>query len=162
MRSNLMVNNDESSPYQRIAHPSRSHRSSLDQYLELPGSTTRAFHASPSPSQDFIDHSHSHRRDSQDGSGSHTPDTQPKGLPNVQPDFGYGASSSTSQERRDVNPARRQSVPLSWSGSSQSILKLSTIKKNAEKKQTLACLFCRERKIACGRPLEGSDDHTCK
>lgn len=29
-------------------------------------------------------------------------------------------------------------------------------------KQTLACLFCRERKIACGRPAEGSDDHTCK
>ncbi|KAG9227042.1 hypothetical protein CCMSSC00406_0010004 [Pleurotus cornucopiae] len=40
--------------------------------------------------------------------------------------------------------------------------KLSTIKKNAEKKQILACLFCRERKIACGRPPEGSEDPTCK
>ncbi|KAF9494253.1 hypothetical protein BDN71DRAFT_1449149 [Pleurotus eryngii] len=39
--------------------------------------------------------------------------------------------------------------------------KLSTIKKNAEKKQIMACLFCRERKIACGRPPEGSEDPTC-
>ncbi|KAL4261953.1 Zn(2)-C6 fungal-type domain-containing protein [Pleurotus pulmonarius] len=39
--------------------------------------------------------------------------------------------------------------------------KLSAIKKNAEKKQILACLFCRERKIACGRPPEGSEDPTC-
>ncbi|TFK61772.1 hypothetical protein BDN72DRAFT_777883 [Pluteus cervinus] len=30
-----------------------------------------------------------------------------------------------------------------------------------QKKQTLACLFCRERKIACGRPAEGSPDPTC-
>ncbi|KZP20265.1 hypothetical protein FIBSPDRAFT_742488 [Athelia psychrophila] len=30
-----------------------------------------------------------------------------------------------------------------------------------EKKQALACLFCRERKIACGRPEAGSDDPTC-
>ncbi|KAJ4473160.1 hypothetical protein J3R30DRAFT_3296896 [Lentinula aciculospora] len=29
------------------------------------------------------------------------------------------------------------------------------------KKQTLACLFCRERKIACGRPVPGSFDTTC-
>ncbi|KIL57414.1 hypothetical protein M378DRAFT_87984 [Amanita muscaria Koide BX008] len=30
------------------------------------------------------------------------------------------------------------------------------------KKQNLACLFCRDRKIACGRPAEGSLDQTCK
>ncbi|KAF7979789.1 hypothetical protein HWV62_40832 [Athelia sp. TMB] len=30
-----------------------------------------------------------------------------------------------------------------------------------EKKQALACLFCRERKIACGRPEAGSADPTC-
>ncbi|KAM6503048.1 hypothetical protein JOM56_003025 [Amanita muscaria] len=29
------------------------------------------------------------------------------------------------------------------------------------KKQNPACLFCRERKIACGRPMEGSLDQTC-
>jgi hypothetical protein len=30
------------------------------------------------------------------------------------------------------------------------------------KKPSLACTFCRERKIACGRPAEGSIDPTCK
>ena len=30
------------------------------------------------------------------------------------------------------------------------------------KKLGLACLFCRERKIACGRPSESSPDQTCK
>ncbi|KAJ7264035.1 hypothetical protein B0H12DRAFT_1230795 [Mycena haematopus] len=29
------------------------------------------------------------------------------------------------------------------------------------KKQALSCYFCRERKIACGRPDEGSPDGTC-
>ena len=35
-------------------------------------------------------------------------------------------------------------------------------KKGASKKQYLACLFCRERKIACERPAEGIADSTCK
>lgn len=35
-------------------------------------------------------------------------------------------------------------------------------KKNGEKKPPLACLFCRGRKIACGPPIPGGDDHTCK
>jgi len=30
------------------------------------------------------------------------------------------------------------------------------------KKLGLACLFCREREIACGRPLESNPDQTCK
>ncbi|KAJ7110246.1 hypothetical protein C8R43DRAFT_167290 [Mycena crocata] len=30
------------------------------------------------------------------------------------------------------------------------------------KKQALSCFFCRERKIACGRPDEGSTDQSCK
>ncbi|KAF8954281.1 hypothetical protein BDZ97DRAFT_1677226 [Flammula alnicola] len=29
------------------------------------------------------------------------------------------------------------------------------------KKPSLACTFCRERKVACGRPPEGSPDPTC-
>ncbi|KAJ6533364.1 hypothetical protein B0H10DRAFT_1935444, partial [Mycena sp. CBHHK59/15] len=29
------------------------------------------------------------------------------------------------------------------------------------KKQALSCFFCRERKIACGRPEEGSPDGRC-
>jgi hypothetical protein len=42
------------------------------------------------------------------------------------------------------------------------VLKLTTTKKVAEKKQALACLFCRERKIACGRPDPENVDQTCK
>ncbi|OAX34272.1 hypothetical protein K503DRAFT_699034, partial [Rhizopogon vinicolor AM-OR11-026] len=30
-----------------------------------------------------------------------------------------------------------------------------------QKKQVLACSFCRERKIACGRPSAHSRDRTC-
>jgi len=41
--------------------------------------------------------------------------------------------------------------------------KLHAVKKsNTDGKQTLACLFCRERKIACGRPAGGSADSPCK
>ena len=32
----------------------------------------------------------------------------------------------------------------------------------SDRKPTLACLFCRGRKIACGQPLPGSVDKTCK
>ncbi|TFK54565.1 hypothetical protein OE88DRAFT_1655298 [Heliocybe sulcata] len=38
----------------------------------------------------------------------------------------------------------------------------TTAKKVCEKKPVLACLFCRGRKIACGPPLPGSKDKTCK
>ncbi|KAJ3726639.1 hypothetical protein C8R42DRAFT_717503 [Lentinula raphanica] len=37
----------------------------------------------------------------------------------------------------------------------------SLFQRDTPKKQTLACLFCRERKIACGRPVPGSFDMTC-
>ncbi|KAJ8591807.1 hypothetical protein M405DRAFT_734410 [Rhizopogon salebrosus TDB-379] len=41
-------------------------------------------------------------------------------------------------------------------------MKTSAPRKNGEqKKQALACLFCRERKIACGRPSAHSPDQTC-
>jgi len=36
-----------------------------------------------------------------------------------------------------------------------------TKKPGEQKKQALACLFCRERKIACGRPPAHSPDQTC-
>lgn len=41
-------------------------------------------------------------------------------------------------------------------------LELNMPKKPAEKKPVMACLFCRERKIACGPPPEDSADRTCK
>ncbi|KAI6023753.1 hypothetical protein BKA83DRAFT_679110 [Pisolithus microcarpus] len=40
-------------------------------------------------------------------------------------------------------------------------LSKSTKKGGEQKKQALACLFCRERKIACGRPSAHSPDQTC-
>lgn len=63
-----------------------------------------------------------------------------------------------------ASPSRQQSVPsdTAYPGSSQSVLKMTTPKKVTEKKQALACLFCRERKIACGRPDPESDNQTCK
>ena len=39
---------------------------------------------------------------------------------------------------------------------------LASKKLASDKMQTLACLFCHGRKIACGPPLLGSPDWTCK
>ena len=44
----------------------------------------------------------------------------------------------------------------------QGVLKLPSTKRSARRKPVLACLFCRERKIACGAPPVGSADLTCK
>jgi hypothetical protein len=33
---------------------------------------------------------------------------------------------------------------------------------DVRRQPSLACFFCRERKIACGRPAEGTTDRTCK
>ena len=44
----------------------------------------------------------------------------------------------------------------------QGVLKLPSTKRCARRKPVLACLFCRERKIACGAPPVGSADPTCK
>lgn len=67
---------------------------------------------------------------------------------------------------RSASPRHQEQKPdisgSAYPGSTQSILKLSNAKKVSEKKQALACLFCRERKIACGRPDPDSEDQTCK
>ena len=60
-------------------------------------------------------------------------------------------------------PSTHSASPPSYNpGASQSVLKLTSARKPAEKKQALACLFCRERKIACGRPDPENEDQTCK
>lgn len=51
-----------------------------------------------------------------------------------------------------LHPSRGGSMPLS---------PLPT-RRQLEKKPPLACLFCRGRKIACGPPIPGSTDRTCK
>ncbi|KAF8652860.1 hypothetical protein AX16_004109 [Volvariella volvacea WC 439] len=79
----------------------------------------------------------------------------------------HGISGSTSVPRLSqrgnlgpLRPARRSSAPA---GHTMALpLGPNTTGSTGEgKKQTLACLFCRERKIACGRPAEGSLDPTC-
>jgi hypothetical protein len=35
-------------------------------------------------------------------------------------------------------------------------------KRRVDRKPTLVCLFCHGRKIACGGPLPGGVDKTCK
>ncbi|KAF8233666.1 hypothetical protein L208DRAFT_879138 [Tricholoma matsutake] len=56
-------------------------------------------------------------------------------------------------ERRNGTPSPRASGNLKM---------LSGKKGNDVRRQpSLACFFCRERKIACGRPAEGSVDRTC-
>jgi hypothetical protein len=42
------------------------------------------------------------------------------------------------------------------------MFKINQVKKIGPKKQTMACLFCRERKIGCTRPAEDNPDQTCK
>ncbi|KAI6112857.1 hypothetical protein F5141DRAFT_743038 [Pisolithus sp. B1] len=52
------------------------------------------------------------------------------------------------------------STNATWSNPDDPLSK-STKKGGEQKKQALACLFCRERKIACGRPSAHSPDQTC-
>ena len=66
--------------------------------------------------------------------------------------------------RRTWTSMRAMTRPPSYPGSSQLVLKLRKSKKRTsqDKKQPLACWFCRERKIVCGRPDPNSSDRTCK
>lgn len=52
-------------------------------------------------------------------------------------------------------------MPTTWPIPDDQVIK-GTKKPGEQKKQALACLFCRERKIACGRPPAHSPDQTCK
>jgi len=63
--------------------------------------------------------------------------------------------------RKNLPDGERQSVTPSPRTSGNKIL---SGKKGADvrRQPSLACFFCRERKIACGRPAEGSVDRTCK
>ncbi|KAJ8488172.1 hypothetical protein ONZ45_g14059 [Pleurotus djamor] len=75
------------------------------------------------------------------------------------------SSSYESQDSETLNAPMLQAhvmgVPMHQDPLEYKLPRLSSVKKNSDKKQILACLFCRERKIACGRPPEGSEDPTC-
>ena len=72
--------------------------------------------------------------------------------------------SSRSSSTRSSSTESRRSRTLSPSSRNKGVLKKIMMKRGGseQKKQNLACLFCRERKIACGRPPDGSDDPSCK
>lgn len=88
-------------------------------------------------------------------------------------EYSPGGSHQSHSPARSLSPkGKKRAISRSWSprlkstSPKRSALRLSPApasKKSApEKKQTLACLFCRGRKIACGPPLLGSPDRTCK
>ncbi|KDQ27348.1 hypothetical protein PLEOSDRAFT_176457 [Pleurotus ostreatus PC15] len=72
---------------------------------------------------------------------------------------------SPSRSRRSPSP-RLETYPASSCSlepeMSPAPLSPLSDEKPLEKKPPLACLFCRGRKIACGPPLPGSKDRTCK
>jgi hypothetical protein len=72
---------------------------------------------------------------------------------------------SRSSSTRSSSTESRRSRTLSPNSRNKGVLKTIMMKRGGseQKKQNkLACLFCRERKIACGRPPDGSDDPSCK
>ncbi|KAH7881802.1 hypothetical protein F5I97DRAFT_667173 [Phlebopus sp. FC_14] len=71
---------------------------------------------------------------------------------------------SNKRINRTSEPIRQENTILSttatWHNPDDPIIK-GAKKGGEQKKQALACLFCRERKIACGRPSAYSPDQTC-
>lgn len=82
-----------------------------------------------------------------EGSGAQTSPPVPERL-NV------AGSAEASQD----NPMKQIPPPRAVGRTST----FSVDRPSTKKKLGLACLFCRERKIACGRPSESSADQTCK
>ncbi|KAH9024531.1 hypothetical protein EDB84DRAFT_1506581 [Lactarius hengduanensis] len=69
----------------------------------------------------------------------------------------------TSSIHLDMNAASPSQVPAPASALNPmtGVLKLPSRNRSARHKARMACLFCRERKIACKAPPEGSADRTC-
>jgi hypothetical protein len=69
--------------------------------------------------------------------------------------------SRHASRRKNLTEGERRGASSSPRASGNKVL--SGKKGNDVRRQpSLACFFCRERKIACGRPAEGSTDRTCK
>ena len=61
-----------------------------------------------------------------------------------------------------VQTSRHQTKsPSPWAQQAQGSM-INHKGRSLDKKPALTCLFCRGRKIACGAPLPGSKDKTCK
>ncbi|KAH9023339.1 hypothetical protein EDB85DRAFT_327538 [Lactarius pseudohatsudake] len=72
-------------------------------------------------------------------------------------DIGTPTSSTNGASSSQVPPPASAPNPKAGQG----VLKLPSTKRSARRKPAIACLFCRERKIACGAPPVGSADPTC-
>ncbi|PBK73404.1 hypothetical protein ARMSODRAFT_952458 [Armillaria solidipes] len=70
-------------------------------------------------------------------------------------------SSFRVDEKLDAAASKRQPAATLVKAIKQPVKALPAHKRAVGKKPSLACLFCRGRKIACGPPLPGSTDKTC-
>ncbi|KAF9458893.1 hypothetical protein BDZ94DRAFT_1172682 [Collybia nuda] len=62
-------------------------------------------------------------------------------------------TGSKEYEQVEVSPPTTPTTPTQ--------IDYSAKRNPLRRRPSLACFFCRERKIACGRPAEGSPDPTC-
>jgi hypothetical protein len=92
--------------------------------------------------------------------------TNPKRCHPKQPNSPSQLSSSSLSS--SLLPPKNSRKSMNWtslrSASPCASVRLSPLpsKRAGEKKPSLACLFCRGRKIACGPPVAGSKNKTCK
>jgi hypothetical protein len=139
----------------------------------VPGPTSSTIHQTISSGTSFLDSTHdwtSRTNSSLTTPSSSDPPTSDAhrdiSSPHFQPTLTLGTFwAGRSHQEPAAFSSSTSTQPLVVAGPSQSVLKLNHhVKKTgaSEKKQCFACLFCRERKIACGRPAEGSADSTCK
>jgi hypothetical protein len=78
-------------------------------------------------------------------------------------DTGTPTSTVTLMDNTTATPASMLSTPtMVPNPKGQGVLKSLSMKQSARRNLAIACLPCRERKIACGAPPVGSADTTCK
>lgn len=82
--------------------------------------------------------------------------------PLINPEPEASGSVPSKERSRARSPSRHRRHRSATESPCGSPRRLTPMRKMAEKKPTLACLFCRGRKIACGPPIPGSKDKTCK
>jgi len=133
--------------------------------IRIPQECDQGHQPSHSPHRHFQQHPHQSQRDQR---------VRPSQLPPL--DLSSSSAHSMGSEDDESvlsspvssHPSRTNKSPdgSSWRrnsrGGAMRLSPLPTNKRQAEKKPPLACLFCRGRKIACGAPLPGSLDKTCK
>ncbi|CAL1705936.1 unnamed protein product [Somion occarium] len=132
------------------AYPSRS-ASRSHEWSTYPQSLIgHASQVDPSCSQQAIQSSHASR------SVDHNQHALAFSTPSYPPSLAYSGSTRQPNPRIPVveHPARRATAPTPSRSP-------PPVEDTPKKPLTLACLFCRKRKIACGSPPPGHKDRTC-